>query len=82
MDKYYFYEIEAPSPLLGKTLADLNIRNNYNLEAVLIKREKTVGGKVEERYIQPKANTILRLNDTLLLFGIKKDFARFKNRKI
>ena len=81
VDKYYFHEIEAPSPFIGKNLADLNIRNNYNLEAVLLKRQKINSGKLEDRYIQPKAKTVLRLNDRLLLFGAKKDFKRFKDAK-
>ncbi len=82
VDKYYFHEIEAPSRFIGRNLADLNIRNNYNLEAVLIKRQKESGGSLENHYIQPKAKTILRLNDTLLLFGAQTDFKRFMNAKI
>jgi CIC family chloride channel protein len=81
VENYYFHEIEAPSPFIGKSLAELNIRNNYSLEAVLIKRQKVKEGKLEDRYIQPKANTVLRLNDKLLIFGNQKNFKQFKNAK-
>ena len=81
IDKYNLYELEAPSPYIGKTLAEMNIRNNYHLEALLIKRQKIIKNMVEDKYIQPNANTVLRLNDTLLLFGMQKDFESFKKAK-
>ena len=81
IDKYNLYELEAPSPYIGKSLAEMNIRNNYQLEVMLIKRQKTTKDKIEEKYIQPNANTILRVNDTILLFGKQEDFERFKKAK-
>ena len=82
VDKYNLYELEAPSPYIGKTLAEMDIRNQYQLEVVLIKRQKTGrDGKLIDKYIQPAAKTILRVDDTILLFGKQEDFERFRKAR-
>jgi len=82
VENYNFYELDVPPPFIGKTLAEIDIRNDYNLEVVLIKRQKTIGSKIISRYIQPKAKTILRLNDSMLIFGVQEDLERFKKAKV
>ncbi len=81
VDRYHFYELDVPPPLVGKSLADIDMRNKYNLELLLIKRVRHHNGQMRTRYVHPHANTHLKLNDVLLLFGFKEDFQRLKKLK-
>jgi len=81
VDKYYFYELDVPPPLSGKSLIEIGLRKQYNLELVLIKRTRRLNGKEAVQYIHPHAETHLKRNDVLLLFGLKKDAESFKKLK-
>lgn len=81
VDRYHFYELDVPPPLVGKSLVDIDLRNKYNLELLLIKRVRHHNGQMRTRYVHPHANTHLKLNDVLLLFGFKEDFQRLKKLK-
>ena len=65
VDKYHFSEIEAPSTFVGKTLQEINLRNKYDLEIMLIKRKD----KSNTKHLHPSAKTKIEMHDSLLIFG-------------
>jgi trk system potassium uptake protein TrkA len=74
------YEIEAPKMFIGKTLIDTNLRSDYKLNLVTIKRKNTekkiFKSKKAEKYIVigvPKPDEIILDGDILVLFGQDKD---------
>ncbi len=81
VDKYYFFEMDVPPPLVGQSLIEIDLRRRYNLELVLIKRTRRLKGNVATQYIHPHAQTHLKLNDVLLVFGLKKDAEGFRKLK-
>ncbi len=81
VDKYYFYELDVPSPLIGKSLIEIDLRKKYNLELILIRRTRTIRNKKATQYIHPHAQTHLKLNDVLLVFGLKEDAENFRKLK-
>ena len=69
VDNYHFSEIEAPAALVGKTLQEINLRNKFDLELLLIKRAESNGKEQKTIYIQPGGKTKIHMNDMLLVFG-------------
>ncbi|HHM02325.1 MAG TPA: hypothetical protein ENJ15_04875, partial [Caldithrix abyssi] len=73
---YHFSEIEPPGIFINKTLRELELRNRFNLELLLIRRQKKKDGVMSSVYIQPGANTKIEMNDHLLIFGEKEKLDR------
>ncbi len=74
------YEIETPKIFIGKTLIDTNLREDFKLNLITIKRknkDNTIFGlKKSEKYTVigvPKPNEIIQNDDVLVLFGRDKD---------
>jgi len=65
VDKYHFSEVEAPAVFIGKTLQEINFRNKYELELLLIKREE----RTKTHYIHAGGKTKIEMRDSLLVFG-------------
>ena len=76
VDQYHFSEIEPPGIFINKTLRELELRNRFNLELLLIRRQKKKDGVMSSVYIQPGANTKIEMNDHLLIFGEKEKLDR------
>jgi len=79
---YSIVEIKAPSQFVGKSLLELNLRNEYSLNLVTIKRvESTNTGLLtmgERRDVVrilgvPTPSEIIYSNDILVVFGLEKD---------
>ncbi len=65
VESYHLSEVEAPTTFIGQTLQGISLRNKYNLELLLIRRDedkKTI-------YVQPGGKTKIKMNDVLLVFG-------------
>lgn len=77
IDQYHFNEIEAPASFLGKTLEKIAVRKKFNIEVLLIKRNQKTDEGIKTLYIQPHGQTVLEMNDILLIFGAEKDIKRF-----
>lgn len=81
-DKYSIIEAEVPQDYVGKTLKEADLRSNYNVNIVTIKRAEKKSGVFGE---QKKSNilgvtspeTELRKNDILVVFGTTRDIERF-----
>jgi len=71
VDRYHFSELEAPTAFFGKTLLSINLRNKFDLELLLIKRQDKARAGQHATYIQPGGKTKIEMNDVLLVFGAK-----------
>lgn len=77
IENYHFSEIEVPASLLNKSLESAALRKRFNLEVLLIRRTISEGNVRKNLYIQPGGQTILQMNDVLLVFGKQSDIERF-----
>ncbi len=78
VERYYFFEIEVPPLFHRKSLVEIDVRKNYKLEVLLIKRTKNTREGLKTRYVHPSASTTLHRDDVLLLFGTQEDIKRFR----
>ncbi len=81
-DNYEIVEIKTPKELINRTLAEIGLRNKYNLNLITLKRafESVVDGeRIIDKHILgvPSAETILYEADTIIVFGKAKDIERF-----
>jgi trk system potassium uptake protein len=80
---YSISEIKSTSDFEGKTLLELDFRNNYNLNIITIlrKKERTslLGPKtaVNEVTGMPTKDTIIQKDDILVVFGRNNDITKF-----
>ena len=64
--------------LVGKTFREAAIRNKYNVEVLMVKRQELKNGREQTYYFQPNADTRLQLKDVLLIFGKQDAIERFE----
>lgn len=83
-DDYEIDEIKAPSRTLGRTLAELALRERYQLTVITIKREFRLGenenGQTQyEKHVLgvPSPSTIIQNGDALIVFGKTTDIEKF-----
>ncbi|MGB0807070.1 MAG: potassium channel family protein [Salibacteraceae bacterium] len=83
-DDYEIDEVKAPARTLGRTLAEIGLRERFNLTVVTIKREYRLGltedGETtfEKRVLGvPSPATIIQNGDTLIVFGQISDIEKF-----
>ena len=72
---------QAPIPdhFINKNLANLNLRNRYHIDVLLIERKRDLDvHKTESEKVMPHKDLILRRGDTLLIYGKSLDVVRFK----
>lgn len=80
---YSISEIKATTDFEGKTLFELDFRNNFNLNIITIlrKKEKTsvFGHKTSINEVTgiPSKDTIIQKDDILVVFGNNKDISKF-----
>jgi trk system potassium uptake protein TrkA len=72
-DEHSIVEIVANEKLHGNTLIDLDIRANYGINIVAIKREKEV-------IVSPMATEIIQNGDILIVIGSDEDINRFEKK--
>lgn len=81
-DDYEIAEIVAPKGCIGRQLDQIEFRNRYELTLVTIKRQYEVDNKGEcctEQHVigVPKSDTVIKEDDTLVIFGTAKSVLRF-----
>lgn len=81
-DEFCIMEIAAPPDVIGRSLADIALRRRYDLNLVTMKRSKKVeknGETITEQHIYgiPRGDSIIRDNDSLILFGKRTNVERF-----
>lgn len=78
MDGYSVVEIEAPKQFWGVALREAEIRNEYGLSVVLIRKR----GEKEAILVAPKATDIMSEGDILVLLGADDDIEKFKSLSV
>lgn len=81
-DDYEIAEIIAPNGVIGRTIDNVEFRNQYELTLVTIKREYDVkknGESLKEQHVLgvPSSDTQIVECDTLVVFGTSKNVQRF-----
>ena len=66
MEGLFLLEIDVPALFIGKKIKDLDVRNQFHVDIILIKK-KSPGGELNTEI--PRANYIFHHHDTLLLLG-------------
>jgi trk system potassium uptake protein TrkA len=69
---YNIAEIVSPEAWYGKTLREIDVRANYGLSVIAIKRDHDVN-------IAPLADDIVRPSDTIIAIGATKELNKFEN---
>lgn len=86
LDNHFgIFETAAPDDFIGQTLTQVNLRKNYNLNLVTIKKDSKKGifGKHEWGSIIgiPNPEYVFNNKDVLVLFGSKNDIEKFLQGK-
>jgi trk system potassium uptake protein TrkA len=69
---YNIAEIAAPEEWYGKTLKEIDVRLNYGLSVIAIKKNHDVN-------IAPKADDIIMRDDVVIAIGDNKELNKFEN---
>ncbi len=84
-NQFGIFEAAAPTEFIGQSLTQINLRRNYNLNLVTIKKDikKKKFGKHEFGSIIgiPNPEYIFNDKDVLVLFGSKNDIEKFLQGK-
>jgi hypothetical protein len=72
-------EVSAPRQCVGKSLAELKLRERYGATVLTIKRLTSEGDK-KVSYILPTPATRIKQGDILIVFGLQDDLSRFPRR--
>ena len=76
---YVMAEIEPPRSFIGKTIKQLNIRNRYKIEIILIRKASMITGTFTTRPgALPLPDYRIEEGDRLLIMGQKRDVAQFQ----
>jgi chloride channel protein, CIC family len=67
-------EVDAPGPLTGRPLRDLNVRSRYGVQILLVRRPAQAGSESRIEVV-PGPDTVLQRGDRLLLVGKERDLA-------
>ncbi len=76
---YSLARIKAPASFDGKTVMDLQLRQKYNINLVLIKRSDEAKAKKDEKEFiihVPMPDTIVYVDDMLMVAGSDADLAK------
>ena len=75
---YSLARIKAPASFHDKTVMDLELRQKYGVNLILIKRSEESEDRKEKGAIinVPQADTLIYEGDTLMLAGSDVDFAK------
>ncbi len=81
-DDYEIVEIHAPLKVVNRSIREIGLREQYNINLITIKRifnERKNGNSVQVEHIVgvPNGDTILLESDIIILLGKTKDVDRF-----
>ncbi|VYT73864.1 potassium transporter Trk [Staphylococcus simulans] len=74
-DEYSIVEAKANERIAGQTIVDLDIRANFGINIIAIKRDKDV-------IISPDLNMNIELGDILIMIGHDNDLNRFEKKLV
>lgn len=70
--EYNIAEIVCPEEWYGKTLKEIDVRANYGLSVIAIRRDHDMN-------IAPRADDTVKPNDVIVAIGSNKELSRFEN---
>ncbi|OFX51843.1 MAG: potassium transporter KtrA [Bacteroidetes bacterium GWA2_30_7] len=81
-DEFKIAEIVTPKNIVNRSLKDIDLRNRYKINLITIKKRISLlknNVQVSEQHIigVPSYETIIKENDTLIVFGRSKDIEKF-----
>jgi trk system potassium uptake protein len=75
-ERYRIIEVTAPERIVGRSLSDLHLRREFDLNLVTVKRRHPSSGKIYAVGV-PAPDLVFAEGDVLVLFGAEGDFRRF-----
>lgn len=78
-EEYSLFEVEISPLLYGTKLKELNLRENFQLNLVAIRRAESNGSESEGGVFLPNSRTIFREKEILILFGKSESIKQFTN---
>lgn len=76
---YSIKEIIVPKSLIGKSLKETQIRNHYNIEVLMIKKNRKNSSGIENGIIiTAEPNYVFEEDDKLVLFGRSDNIRKFE----
>ena len=72
-DDYMIFELAPPNSFLGKTLAELQLRNRFNLEVIAVR--DVIADHI---HMVPHADFVIKDGEALLVIGKEKDISKIK----
>ena len=72
-EDYMIFELAPPNSFLGKTLAELQLRNRFNIEVIAVR--DVVADKVN---MVPHAGFVVKDGEVLVVIGKEKDISKIK----
>lgn len=76
MDGYALAEVPAPMGFDGKTVRELDLRNRFGVNVLMVKRRDAEG---VERERVPQPEDVIHHGDLLIVMGKEKDLERFRH---
>lgn len=73
-------EMRVPPALVGKTLAENDVRRRHNVTIVAVKQRQHAHDYASEALVSPPADTVLRADDLILVAGRNDDLQRLLER--
>ncbi|MFS0864895.1 cation:proton antiporter regulatory subunit [Fredinandcohnia sp. 179-A 10B2 NHS] len=58
-----WYQVEPDAPAINKTIGEIDIRNNFGVTVIAIKKKTT------KKSLNPGPNTVIEVGDTLVISG-------------
>ncbi|WP_163527288.1 potassium channel family protein [Halobacillus ihumii] len=74
-DEYSVVEVVIGEKMIGKSLADLDVRANYGINILAIKRNKEID-------VSPEPDKLLYKGDLIIIMGADADIKRFRNNML
>jgi trk system potassium uptake protein TrkA len=72
-DDYMIFELAPPNSFLGKTLAELHLRNRFNLEVIAVR--DVIADHI---HMVPPADFVIKDGEALVVIGKEKDIGKIK----
>lgn len=73
-NEYAIYEIAVPVSWINKSIVEVNVRKNYNVNIIAVKNDDEINPA-------PGADYIFKTNDHIMAIGKQKDIARLTSQK-
>ncbi len=75
-------EFEVPGTFVNKTLRELDLRNQFGIEVILIKQNYDVEKKERQKVITPEPKYRFKFGDFILIMGSEESLKNFKGTNL